>query len=40
LICPACGANKPEKIISSFSSSKGSNSFSSCGSSGGSSRFS
>ena len=39
LTCPACGAKKPEKILSGFSSSKGSESSSSCGSSGGSSRF-
>ena len=40
LTCPACGAKKPEKILSGFSSSKGSESSSSCGSSGGSTRFS
>jgi len=40
LTCPYCGENKPEKILSGFSSSKGSESSSSCGSSGGSSRFS
>lgn len=39
LTCPACGAKKPEKILSGFSSSKGSESSSSCGSSGGSSRL-
>jgi putative FmdB family regulatory protein len=39
LTCPACGAKKPEKILSGFSSSIGSES-SSCGPSGGSSRFS
>jgi putative FmdB family regulatory protein len=40
LTCPACGARRPEKILSCFSSSKGSESSSSCGPSGGSSRFS
>jgi putative FmdB family regulatory protein len=41
LTCPYCGEKKPEKILSGFSSSKkGSNSSSSCGSPGGSSRFS
>jgi putative FmdB family regulatory protein len=39
LTCPACGAKKPQKILSGFSSSMGSES-SSCGPSGGSSRFS
>jgi putative FmdB family regulatory protein len=39
LNCPACGAKKPEKILSSFSSSNGSESSSSCGPLGGSSRF-
>jgi len=40
LTCPVCGAKRPEKILSGFSSCKGSESSSSCGSSGGSSRFS
>ena len=40
LTCPHCGKKKPEKILSSFSSSKGSESSSSCGPSGGASRFS
>lgn len=40
LTCPYCGEKKPEKIFSSFSSSKGSDSSSSCGSSGTSTRFS
>jgi len=39
LKCPYCGGKKPEKILSGFSSSKGSESSSSCGSSGGSSKF-
>mgnify|MGYP003456511627 CR=1 FL=1 len=39
LTCPYCGGRKPERIISSFCSSKGSESSSSCGPSGGSSRF-
>ncbi|MGA2518278.1 MAG: zinc ribbon domain-containing protein [Thermodesulfobacteriota bacterium] len=39
LTCPYCGEHKPEKILSSFSSSKGSES-SSCGPVGGSTRFS
>lgn len=34
--CPYCGGLRPEKILSSFSSSKGSESGSSCGPSGGS----
>jgi putative FmdB family regulatory protein len=38
LTCPYCGEKKPEKILSSFSSSKGSES-SSCSSGGGSTRF-
>jgi len=38
--CPCCGEKKPEKLLSSFSSSKGSESSSSCGSSGDSTRFS
>ncbi|HUL38408.1 MAG TPA: zinc ribbon domain-containing protein [Thermodesulfobacteriota bacterium] len=40
LICPQCGEKKPEKILSSFSSSKGSDSSSSCGPGGKSPRFS
>ena len=40
LTCPACGAKKPEKILSGFSSSKGSDSSSSCGPAGGSTKFS
>jgi putative FmdB family regulatory protein len=39
LTCPYCGEKKPEKMLSSFSSSKGSES-SSCGPTGGSTRFS
>jgi len=40
LVCPYCGEKKPEKMISSFSSSKGETSTSSsCGPIGGSSRF-
>jgi len=31
LVCPYCGEERPEKMISSFSSSKGSESTSSCG---------
>jgi putative FmdB family regulatory protein len=40
LTCPYCGGKKPEKILSGFSSLKGSESASACGSSGGSKRFS
>ncbi len=41
LTCPYCGEEKPERLLSGFSSSKGSESAtSSCGPSGGSSRFS
>jgi putative FmdB family regulatory protein len=40
LTCPHCGEKKPEKILSGFSSSKGSDSSSSCGPVGGSTRFS
>jgi putative FmdB family regulatory protein len=40
LKCPYCGEGKPKKILSSFSSSKGSESTSSCGPTGGSTRFS
>jgi hypothetical protein len=40
LTCPACGAKKPEKILSGFSSSKGLDLSSSCGPAGGSTRFS
>jgi putative FmdB family regulatory protein len=39
LVCPYCGEKKPEKIISGFSSSKGEASTSSCGPTGGSSKF-
>ena len=39
LTCPYCRGRKPEKVLSSFSSSKGSESASSCGPTGGSSRF-
>ena len=39
LICPNCGEKKADKILSMFSSSKGSDS-SSCGPTGGSKRFS
>ena len=39
LTCPYCGETKPKKILSSFSS-KGSEATSSCGSTGGSKRFS
>jgi putative FmdB family regulatory protein len=34
LKCPYCGEKKPEKILSGFSSLKGSESASSCGSTG------
>ena len=40
LTCPYCGDKKPKKILSSFSSSKGSESTSSCSPAGGSKRFS
>jgi putative FmdB family regulatory protein len=40
LTCPYCGEKKPEKILSSFSSSKGSESSSSCSSSGGPTSYS
>ena len=40
LKCPYCGEREPEKILSGFSSLKGSESASACGSSGGSKRFS
>jgi len=39
LTCPSCGGKKPDKVLSSFSSSKGSDSTSSCSPSGGSSGF-
>jgi len=39
LACPRCGEKKPEKILSSFSPSAGSDQSSSCNSTGGSSRF-
>jgi putative FmdB family regulatory protein len=39
--CPYCGEPKPEKVLSSFSSlRRGSESSSSCGPTGGSTRFS
>ena len=40
LTCPYCGGKKPEKILSSFSSSKGTESSSSCGPAGSSSKYS
>ena len=40
LQCPYCGEKKPEKILSGFSSLKGSELAAACGSSGGSKRFS
>jgi len=40
LTCPYCGGKKPEKVLSGFSSLKGSESASACGSSGGPKRFS
>ncbi len=40
LQCPYCGGQKPEKVLSSFSSSKGTESSSSCGPVGESTRFS
>ena len=40
LTCPYCGGKKPAKVLSGFSSLKGSESASACGSSGGSKRFS
>ncbi|MGA2315851.1 MAG: zinc ribbon domain-containing protein [Thermodesulfobacteriota bacterium] len=40
LKCPYCGGKKPEKVFSRFSSSKGSESSSSCSPAGGSTRFS
>jgi putative FmdB family regulatory protein len=40
LQCPYCGEQKPEKILSSFFSSKGPEPSSSCGPPGGSTRFS
>jgi putative FmdB family regulatory protein len=39
LTCPYCGGRKAEKVLSSFSSSKGSESASSCGPTGGGTRF-
>lgn len=39
LTCPYCGGKKPEKILSSFSSSKGTESPSSCGPMDSSSKF-
>jgi putative FmdB family regulatory protein len=38
LKCPDCGGKKPEKVLSSFSSSKRSESSSSCSPAGGSTR--
>jgi putative FmdB family regulatory protein len=40
LTCPYCGGKKPEKILSCFSSSKGTETSSSCGPTGGSSGYS
>jgi putative FmdB family regulatory protein len=40
LECPYCGGQKPEKVFSSFSSLRGSESSSSCGPAGSSTRFS
>jgi len=40
LTCPYCGGKKPEKILSSFSSSKGTESSSSCSPAGSSSKYS
>jgi len=40
LTCPYCRAEKPEKILSCFSSAKGSEASSSCGPSSGSTKFS
>ena len=40
LKCPYCGGKKPEKVFARFSSSKGSESSSSCSPAGGSTRFS
>jgi putative FmdB family regulatory protein len=40
LTCPYCGEKRPEKVLSSFSSSKGSEASSSCGPSSGSTKFS
>ena len=39
LHCPSCGGEKPEKVLSSFSSSKGSGAPSYCRPAGGSKRF-
>ena len=39
LTCPYCGEKRPIKVFSSFSSSKGSESGSSCGPTGGSTKF-
>lgn len=39
LKCPYCGGKKPEKVLSSFSCTKGTESTSSCGPTGGSTRF-
>ena len=40
LTCPYCGGKKPEKVLSSFSSSKGTELSSSCGPTGGSTKYS
>jgi putative FmdB family regulatory protein len=40
LSCPYCGGKKPEKILSSFSSSKGTESSSSCSPASSSSKYS
>jgi putative FmdB family regulatory protein len=40
LECPYCGEKRPEKVLSGFSSLKGSDSSSSCEPSSGSTRFS
>ncbi len=40
LTCPYCGEKKPEKILSSFSSSKGTELSSSCGPTGSSAKYS
>jgi putative FmdB family regulatory protein len=39
LTCPSCGERKPEKVLSRFSSSKGSELSSSCSPAGGSKKF-
>jgi len=40
LTCPYCGGKKPEKVLSSFSSSKGTELSSSCGPTGSSTKYS